>query len=306
MLSRDQIKELSKPNLWKWSVLLCIDWLLVGLIFYQARYFNNLFSYLAAIVLLGPVIHAIAILGHDGCHRRISNNQRLNDFLTSFLALGPVTMPLGLYRDFHFSHHRHLGTEKDGEIAFKKEFAPMWDLPIAKNYVYKTALLDFLGVNFMNMIRMSKGTGNAKPNDRLPMIAFWLIALSLIAWSRNWWMLLIWFSAVGSSFWAVFRFRLWCEHMGTAGTYRYQANFWHRLIFLPHNIDIHWEHHKYPSIPCWNLPRVRKLITEVPIIPLDEVFTRLEHSSPIPSGTVLPSSEFENTSRDFIDYDKAV
>lgn len=283
-----KIKDLMKLNPSRWLMNVFVDWFLIGLVFYQARYFNNLISYGFAIFILGSLQHAIGILGHDGAHRRISKNKFINDQLTTYLCLAPLMMPFKLYQDFHFSHHRFTGTENDGEMEYKKSLAPHWDLPIKRFYIYKNLILDYLGFGIPIVFKMAKSTDEATLKDKIPMFLFWIPVASLCYFTSNLWILLIWFTAMGTSFWAAFRFRLWAEHMGTSITHRYQSTFIQRLLWLPHNIDIHWEHHKYPSVPFWNLKKLRNLLLEEkPIIPLKTIFKELESKPPIPSGTIL-------------------
>jgi fatty acid desaturase len=62
--------------------------------------------------------HAIGVMAHDGAHKRITKNARLNDLLTIFFGLAPLIMPFKLYRAIHFGHPLHTGTEKDCELEF--------------------------------------------------------------------------------------------------------------------------------------------------------------------------------------------
>src|SRR4029078_8214456 len=69
-----------------------------------------------------------------------------------------------------------------------------------------------------------------------------------------------------TSFWAVFRLRVYQEHVGTSETHRCNLSLWQRFLFAPHNIWIHWEHHEFPHVPYWQLPELRKQYTEIPVV----------------------------------------
>ena len=274
-----QILELCQPNVWRWLIRIIFDWLLVFTVLYYAHYFNQIWSYALAILLIGPLQHAIGIMAHDGTHRRVHHNPKVNDFLTNLFGLAPLMTPMVNYGEFHLGHHNHTGTDKDGEIEFKKSMAPNWSLPITKHHLLITAIKDCLGLNFFTAMKLGGGLKEAAKSDLLPIVLFWSLAFSLIAYTQAWWLPMVWFAATMTSFWASFRLRLWAEHIGTTGTHRFEANWWQKLFFLHHNIDLHFEHHLYPAIPLWNLPIVRKLLNKEPIIPLSKLFESYELST---------------------------
>jgi hypothetical protein len=60
------------------------------------------------------------------------------------------------------------------------------------------------------------------------------------------------------------------------------------LWLLPHNTWHHYEHHHFPQVPCWNLPRLRALIGDTPeIVPLSAVVRALEQAPQTRSGAPL-------------------
>ena len=73
------------------------------------------------------------------------------------------------------------------------------------------------------------------------------------------WVSYLWWWAYFTSYWATFRLRALSEHHGTAGTHHLDAGRLARAWFLPHNTWLHWEHHRHPRVPCWNLPALRVL-----------------------------------------------
>jgi fatty acid desaturase len=85
------------------------------------------------------------------------------------------------------------------------------------------------------------------------------------------WLYLIWMLAYLSSYLLVARIRHLAEHGGVAALYERdprgntrttRTNLIERLIFAPNNVNFHIEHHLLPSVPCWQLPRLRTLIKE--------------------------------------------
>lgn len=283
----DEIRELSQPSLFSWLWRMAFDWSLVAAVLSFAHYFNQVWSYAIAVVVLGPIQHAIGVLAHDGAHRRIHSNTKFNDFLSIAFGLAPLMQPYHNYRRFHSGHHLYTGTEKDGEMAFKRMMAPSWDVPLERLHILKTAIRDCLGLNIKMVIRMTGGMREASKADVAPIVIFWTLVTTAMFFSGTLWILPMWFIASSTSFWASFRLRLWAEHIGTAGTHRFSFNLFQRLVFLPHNIGYHYEHHLYPSVPLWNLPKLRALLTDEPIMTLAEQFRSYERLPVIRSGEIL-------------------
>jgi fatty acid desaturase len=99
------------------------------------------------------------------------------------------------------------------------------------------------------------------------------------------WLAAMWWAADCTSYWAVFRFRIWTEHHGTDDTNRTHFNWLERFQFAPNGIGYHYEHHLWPSIPGWNLPKARSLMDRnVPIIPMRELLRSFAACAPRPSG----------------------
>jgi fatty acid desaturase len=98
--------------------------------------------------------------------------------------------------------------------------------------------------------------------------------------------------ALGTSFGAVFRLRVWTEHVGTADVHRISARLFYQLIFLPHNTWCHFEHHRFPSVPFWNLPKARALETETHIDTLEALFSSYADYSAVPSGDITAKVKY--------------
>jgi len=72
-------------------------------------------------------------------------------------------------------------------------------------------------------------------------------------------LIVVWYLALYTSFWAVFRMRAYTEHVGTTGTLRMtEPARWKKLLYLPANTWLHWEHHKWPGIPSWQLAHMAR------------------------------------------------
>lgn len=286
-MKNKSIKELKKlsPILWLSDVL--VNWGILIMTIYLAGVLHHFISYFVAILIIGSRQHSISILGHDGSHWLVCKNKRLNDFLTNVFTFLPLGACLGSYRKFHFAHHAYTGTQKDPELIHKLWGAPEWDLPRSENKKKYLLLKDIFGFSAHNIAKAIQLTGPSNPfvamaNNILPIS----IAILLFV-TGNYYAILLWYGSLLTSFWAIFRLRMWSEHLGTLGTHRIKANFWSKLFYLPVNTWCHWEHHKWPSIPYYNLPAARLIENKTPVHSLKQLNKLFAESEPISSGYPL-------------------
>ncbi len=204
-----------------------------------------------SIVIIGTRQHAIAVLGHDGAHFAICRNRRLNDVLAA-LSFWPFGMGLKPYREFHFLHHKAVGTPEDPELALKSLSPGKW-----RGHRIRTLLSDLCGGGSPEFVRAMF----AADFQWASLFVFGVYAV-LIALGQ-WQAVALWVIASGTVFWASFRQRMLEEHCGRYVTSRHRRTpaLWRRLSYLPHHIWKHWEHHRWPSIHprlLRNRGRVRK------------------------------------------------
>src|SRR5687767_12883054 len=90
ILSRDELRELStlrpaqavKGALFNWLAILSA-WTLVALA-------PSWLTVIPAILIIGTRYYALAIIGHDGLHRRVFPDQWSNDLFNDLLIMGPI------------------------------------------------------------------------------------------------------------------------------------------------------------------------------------------------------------------------
>ncbi|HEY4125023.1 MAG TPA: fatty acid desaturase [Rhizomicrobium sp.] len=294
--------SLSEPSAARWLGALAADYAIVGLAMaaaYSAFAFAQKSGFAAmpligavvvivlAVIIIGTRQHAIMILAHDGSHGQVSRNRRLNDLLTNLLSLWPFGVGLSGYRKFHFAHHRYMGTDADPEYIHKKKSAPAYDLPATPGHIVRLALTGLFGEGSDDQIYFIVYV-MARDNlrDKAAPVLVWG-AIGLVLWHFNaWWVAALWFSALATSFGAVFRLRVWTEHVGTAGVHRISARWIYRVLFVPHNTWCHFEHHRFPSVPFWNLPKARALDTATPVGTLEALFSSYAGYDVVPSGEI--------------------
>jgi fatty acid desaturase len=243
---------------------------------------------LGCLIVIGARQHAIALMAHDGAHGTASANPWINDRLTELCAFWPFGIPIREYRDFHFRHHRNVGTERDPELVHKLSrwrFVRQWTLPLDTTKLILQVLGDFVGgalphtaIALGVLMRPRTLYGWVMPRAYMAAwcVLFWYLGML--------WVPVLWFVALSTTFWLVFRLRIWTEHVveSDAGdpTQRISATWLERFFVLPHNTFCHWEHHLTADalkiqIPCWNLPQARALVGGPDVLSIRELISRL-------------------------------
>ena len=80
------ISDLQKPEASRWVIACIFNWSIIILSLYSVAYFQNIWSVLLSILVIGNRQHAIALLGHEGAHYMLSSHRKWNDFLTGFFC----------------------------------------------------------------------------------------------------------------------------------------------------------------------------------------------------------------------------
>ena len=242
-----------------WLKDLSIDWLFIILAILLGCKFWYLIP--VSIFIIGNRQHALALLGHDATHKLVSKNNFINYVFGNFLCYAPIGLPWDGYRKFHMSHHRWLGTIKDPELDRKFESGMVVANATRVNIIIGF-IKDLLGLN----IPLLKKFNLDKSNEDKLAIGF-VHLLILLTVFIDWRIPLMWYAALPTSLLACSRLRIWHEHIGTDKTHLIKANWWQRLLFLPHYAEYHHEHHEKPNVPYHQLKDIaegnRKKISEI-------------------------------------------
>jgi fatty acid desaturase len=268
--------ESSRMRPARWLLAVAWDWLLIVATLVAVARLNRPVAYWAGVIVIGTRQHALAVLAHEGAHLLICRPRWLNDLLTHLLCFLPLGASLQAYREFHFEHHRKLGTAEDTEIAAKSRMPGTWDLPRKRGSVVRDLLKDLVGLGVPEAKHVF---GVLKPEgirDALPILIYWTVAVTLLWHAKLLWVIPYWLFASITVHWAVFRLRIWIEHAGTTGTHRIRASWWQRWLLVPHNVWYHYEHHQWPGTSCFDLPSARKLDTLIPVMSLSDLLRSFE------------------------------
>jgi fatty acid desaturase len=279
-----QIKELCRPNVLRWLADACLDWAIIVLTVVLAHRANAVAGYIVAALVIGNRQHALAILGHEGAHYNIHRDRKLNDFLANLMCFWPLLVVADGYRRLHFQHHNHTGTARDPELLHKKARAPQWDLPLRKRNVLEYVLKDLIGYALPDLWIILTFS---QPEDKKllrPVAILLVLFLGVSVAAGLWWLPLLWYGSLGTSFMMFFRLRLWIEHQGTFDTQRVALGPVTAALLAPHKIWLHWEHHEFPIVPYFRLEQARGILSGPQPATLRTLLARFTQGKPWPSG----------------------
>jgi len=286
------IRNLSQQKLFPWLFDAMLDWLIIAAAMYFAVRCSNIVAYLCAIFVVGNRQHALAILGHDGAHSTIHKNKRFNDFLANLFCFWPLLITIEGYRRLHSSHHKNTGTADDPELLHKKARSPQWDLPFRFRKLSRYVLLDCIGYSLPDLFIILTFSKPDNPWRLLPVVVLHLSLVAISLLFGIWWLPVVWYGSLATSFMIFFRLRLWLEHQGMVLTQRIHLTPLQGMILSPHKAWLHWEHHRYPALPYHKLERARSFLAVEPtVIDLRKLIENLRKVDFSPSGAVLRDSK---------------
>jgi fatty acid desaturase len=234
-----------------------------------------------AVLLIGTQQHALFVLAHDAAHYRLFESRRLNEFFGGlFGVLGAI--PMGSYRVIHRLHHNNLYGDVDPDIALHGGY------PRGRAYLVRKLAQDIVGLNAWKTVAYFFGNPaiNANTNraqrplddtspalraaarrDRMTVVAFHvgvpavLFALAgpmaLVKYA------VLWLLPLFTVLQPILRLRAICEHGAVADTSTpltaARTNLvgpLGRLVLFPHHVNFHVEHHLFPAVPHYHLPRL--------------------------------------------------
>ena len=233
----------------RWLFWVCFEWAILAAALTVVWHYPLTIPLM--IIAIGSRTHALAVLGHEVTHHTLGRSKWL-DRLANYACFWPINIDGDAYRSFHVAHHAFLGTKRDPELRARNRRADAWVGLTAR----KRARLiggDLIGLGIPEVIGVFQNIGGLYTAERVAA----LIALSMGAVMLGIWPLLIlWQWSVVTATWACMRYQMFGEHneLGPGETHRYVAQWWERLIFVPHGIWKHYDHHRSRR---WSVPWYR-------------------------------------------------
>lgn len=236
---------------------------------------------LPVLLLIGTQQHAMFVLAHDAAHYRLFESRVLNDAVGRlFGMLGAI--PVGSYRVIHRLHHNNLYGDVDPDIALHGGY------PRGRAYLLRKLAQDLAGLNAWKTIAYffgnpainadtqraqrplddtSPALRSAARRDRVVVAAFQIgvPVLLLVAGGPDALgkYLVLWVVPLLTVLQPLLRLRAICEHGAVTDTSTplsaARTNLVGpvgRLLLFPHHVNYHVEHHLFPAVPHYHLPKL--------------------------------------------------
>ena len=274
-IDKAELKALYQTKPYIHAIGIALNWAIIATVIYLSTQFFHPLLYVFAVIVIGARMHALAILMHDASHFRFLKNRKLNDLVTNLVSMYPLFTSIEQYRPNHLKHHRHLNTENDPDWVVKlgrRDFT----FPKTKREFYLEILAYFTMVKgimdaiwFLKRFAPSNATDTkSKKQVMWPRLVFTLalvVVLSVLGiWPE---FLMYWIVPYLSTFFMFQYIRSVAEHFGElayedllTSTRTYKVSLFEQFFFAPHNVGYHLEHHLYPGVPYYNLPKLHNLL----------------------------------------------
>ncbi len=288
-LSPQERKELNQKNDWRAAFEVLHTWVWIAATFAIVYLYPHPLVILVALFVMGGRQLACSIIMHDAGHFALFSNKKVNDFIGKWLGSYMILNDMLKYRTYHLEHHLTTGTAEDPDISLTKGYpttiASMFR-KIFRDLAGATGIKAQLGMLYMQLgylkYSLSKDIQKLSQKDRTwgeffktafknlsgPITAQ-LILFSVLSLLASPWLYLFWIVALLTTFNFSIRIRAMAEHSmvedtedtlrNTRTTY---AGWWEKILFAPHYVNYHVEHHLLMSVPPYNLPKMHKLLKE--------------------------------------------
>ncbi len=288
-LSKEEIKQLLKKSDLKAAIEFLHTWLWIAFAFALAGFFPNPFTIIISMFILGGKQLACAIIMHDCSHRSMFTSNGANDFWGNWLGGYPILHDTIRYRPYHLTHHVKTGTTEDPDLSLTKGYPTTiasFIRKVVRDLLGATGIKGYIGVLAMHfgILKYELGGRIEKLNQKGRNIGEIIstsiknlagpVTANLILFGILWlagapWLYLLWVGSLLTTYNFSIRIRSIAEHSvvpdqlddmrNTRTTY---ANFFEKILFAPHHVNYHAEHHLLMTVPSYNLPAMHQLIKE--------------------------------------------
>jgi len=206
---------------------------------------------------------------------RFIENKGLSDWICDLFVSWPILASVDAYRRNHLAHHRYTNTEQDPDWVVKLgtrkfTFPQEWQYAVLNLLGY----LAFIGSAFdmIQAIQRLRAHDQSTRAYKLTRLAYYL-AFAIVFTLTGAWVpfLLYWVVPFMTVFFLALYVRSVAEHFAAMNyaeelqsTRTVLPYVWENLVFSPHGVNYHLEHHLYPSVPFYNLPRLHDALMADP------------------------------------------
>lgn len=273
----DYVRSLMGHSPGRVVLLIFLIWLqLVGA--WAAALLGPWWASIPAFIVIAACQQAMLLWVHEGSHFNLFPSRWVNDlFIDAFVAT-PIGISVQSYRANHLAHHNYLGEEGDLDrwaFAFDVRgwrFARLMIEIFAGWYGLRMAWQKYIA----GLVGGRK-EGNLRPQpDRLLMVAAWNLGLLALCWYMGrWWLYFaLWLYPVLTVSVLFNIIRSIAEHQPAHYSGRPEDLAapptvrttlpppWEKWALYQSNFNYHVEHHAFPFVPFFNLPKLHRHLKE--------------------------------------------
>src|SRR3990172_9529050 len=266
-------KEFARPSAVRAFAEMGLTWAVIAAI--EAAYlaYPAPWVFLIAFAVVASRQYALLILMHDAFHSLFHPNRHVNDLAGVWLLGAPCGSSFWGSRASHLEHHRKLGVEADPDLFLYSAGPPREKRTLAaftKHFAFLMLGEQLLYTHFGGAKGQPGSLGRKLRNVAPRLIPVAIAQLAILGV----------FAAAGS--WTVY-FTLWvlplltlavlfngirafCDHANPSDQpgdevhrlVSYISNPIERFFLAPYHMNFHAEHHLFPYVPHYHLPRVRQ------------------------------------------------
>ena len=268
LISLYDLRELSTLKPWKSLLIILLEWLIIMACILIHKSYPSTIVYLFVWFIIATRFYAMYSLIHEAIHYSITRNKIWNDIIAQIFLGFPLLISLNEMRENHLTHHKYLQTEQDPEMKhlLYKEF----HFPSSKYQLMQLFLLDITGINFVyyKLLKLYNLIFHFNSKNKWILIEtaiFGTILIFAYHFGFAKYLILYWLIPYATFYQLLNRIRLSTEHFNVdeANPFKTRSvvpTLIEKLIFTPYNLGYHLEHHLYPTIPFYNLPKLHSLL----------------------------------------------
>ena len=277
------VRALSSVNGCRSASIILLQWSVILAAIAIAGFANKWLIYVFACVCIASRQHALGVLMHDAAHYRLFTNRRVNDFVSNVFLAFPLGVSTSLYRRNHLAHHRYVNdAERDPDFVCVVDDSD-WEWPKSCTHCKMLFLRDLTGLSVVRLSHVIWYRWSPWPylftpvakgpdwSERLFLLSWVACVASALIFLNAWWLFLgLWVLPASTMLTAIFRVRSLAEHYCVERvnelnhTRTVLPSYWERWLLSPLNVNFHLEHHLFPTVPFFNLPKLHAELMQLP------------------------------------------
>lgn len=300
------LKRLSVRNPWRTGAAIAFDWAVIAAAIWIGTRYANPFVYLATITVIAGRMHALAILVHDFAHYRFIASKQGSDWFGDLVLAWPLLITVGTYRQNHLAHHRYTNTDKDpdwvvkiGTIKFT--FPQDWRVAAINLVGYLVAISGI--ADLIMAFKRLRAYQQPSRGYVAARFGFYALALGVLIATGTWpTFVMFWLVPYITLFFLALYVRSVAEHFGSmeyedelTDSRTVLPYWWERILFAPHNVNHHLEHHLYPSVPYFNLGELHRELMKSPDFAARAHITRGYSTGLVKECVIIPERDRKTT-----------